>query len=102
MGAPPETQRRSEDRSSFVAPLSSRALNRVGTPGITVGRQRRIAAITASKSKRGSATSIWPRTMAQIITAVRAKMWKKDRKSVVQGKSVDLGGRRIIKKTTRA
>ena len=42
-----------------------------------VGRQRRIAAITASKSKRGRATRVLPRAIATFITAVSAKMWKK-------------------------
>src|SRR5260370_42664283 len=46
------------------------------------------------------AVNFWKRSMSITPTAGRQAPKRSDRKSVVQGKSVDLGGRRIIKKKT--
>jgi len=52
------------------------AVNSVGTPGMVVGRLRRIAASSDLISKRGSSTISVPQAIDRFIATVIAKTWK--------------------------
>ena len=79
-GAPPDTPLRSDFRSSgFSSGLLRSALNKVGTPGMTVGRVSRSSFNTMLMSKRGTRISIAALEMPRFMMVVMAKTWKNGR-----------------------
>ena len=77
-GAPPDRQNSSDCRSSGASlGYSSKAWNRLGTPGNWVGWRRFSAFMTMAISKRGSSTSSAPISMPMFITTVMAKTWNR-------------------------